>query len=80
MFTLVTSWIVRVAVLVILAGVAPVAMACYNLPWTQRAAQLWWRSMLGASAPRLCRPSAVGGHPVPPLTALPFVRVMRGGR
>jgi hypothetical protein len=47
MFTLVTGCIVRVGVLVILAGIGPVAMACYSLPWTQGAAQLWWRSLLG---------------------------------
>jgi hypothetical protein len=47
MFTLITGWIVRVGVLVILAGLAPVAMACYGTPWTQAAAQLWWRSLLG---------------------------------
>jgi hypothetical protein len=47
MFTLFASWIVRVGVLVILAGIAPVAMACYATPWTQEAAQLWWRTLLG---------------------------------
>ncbi|MFF4879572.1 hypothetical protein [Micromonospora sp. NPDC000668] len=47
MFTLVTGWVVRVAVLVILAGLAPVALACYCLPWTQPTAELWWRSLLG---------------------------------
>jgi hypothetical protein len=47
MFTLVTGWIVRVGVLVILAGLAPVALACYATPWTQGAAQLWWRALLG---------------------------------
>jgi hypothetical protein len=47
MFTLVTGWIVRVGVLVILAGIAPVALACYATPWTQGAAQLWWRTLLG---------------------------------
>ncbi|MDG6108794.1 hypothetical protein Daura_06240 [Dactylosporangium aurantiacum] len=47
MFTLVTGCIVRVGVLVILAGIGPVAMACYSLPWTQGVAQLWWRSLLG---------------------------------
>jgi len=50
MFTLFGSWIVRVGVLVILAGLAPVAMACYATPWTQEAAQLWWRTLLGCLA------------------------------
>ncbi|GIG02058.1 hypothetical protein [Catellatospora citrea] len=47
MFTFITGWIVRVGVLVILAGIAPVALACYATPWTQEAAQLWWRTLLG---------------------------------
>jgi hypothetical protein len=46
-FSLIFTWIVRMAVLVILAGIAPVAMACYGTPWTQPAAQLWWRTLLG---------------------------------
>jgi len=50
MFTLFGSWIVRIGVLVILAGIAPVAMACYATPWTQEAAQLWWRTLLGCLA------------------------------
>ncbi|MBB5874611.1 putative membrane protein [Allocatelliglobosispora scoriae] len=41
------GWISRVALLVILAGVAPAAMACYCLPALQPAAELWWRSLLG---------------------------------
>ena len=31
----------------ILAGLAPVALACYATPWTQQVAQLWWRTLLG---------------------------------
>ena len=42
-----TSRLVRVGVLVLLAGIAPLALACYSLPWTQAAAGLWWRSLLG---------------------------------
>lgn len=42
------SYLVRISLLVILAGVAPVALACYALPYTQPAASLWWRSMLGS--------------------------------
>jgi hypothetical protein len=41
------GWIVRVGVLVILAGIAPVALACYCLPYTQPVAALWWRTLLG---------------------------------
>ena len=50
MFMLVGSWLMRVGVLVILAGIAPVALACYATPWTQGAADLWWRSFLGCLA------------------------------
>lgn len=50
MFMLVGTWLVRIGVLVVLAGVAPVALACYATPWTQGAAQLWWRSLLGCLA------------------------------
>jgi hypothetical protein len=50
LFTLLGGFLVRVAVLVVLAGVAPVALACYALPYTQPVAQLWWRSLLGCLA------------------------------
>jgi hypothetical protein len=44
---LLASSVVRVATLLVLAGVAPVALACYALPQTQPVAVLWWRSLLG---------------------------------
>jgi hypothetical protein len=50
MFLLVSGFAVRVGVLIVLAGIAPVALACYALPYTQPAAQLWWRSLLGCLA------------------------------
>ncbi|WDQ02242.1 hypothetical protein PVK74_10690 [Micromonospora chalcea] len=50
MFMLVGTWLVRIGVLVVLAGVAPVALACYATPWTQGAADLWWRTLLGCLA------------------------------
>lgn len=50
MFMLVGSWLTRIGVLLILAGIAPVALACYATPWTQSAADLWWRTMLGCLA------------------------------
>ncbi|MEV0429660.1 conjugal transfer protein TrbL family protein [Micromonospora sp. NPDC050495] len=46
MFALVAGWVARVVTLVVLAGVAPVALACYATPWTQGVAGLWWRSVL----------------------------------
>ncbi|WP_230462901.1 conjugal transfer protein TrbL family protein [Micromonospora sp. CP22] len=50
MFMLVGTWLVRIGMLVILAGIAPVALACYATPWTQGAATLWWRTLLGCLA------------------------------
>jgi hypothetical protein len=50
MFTLVGTWLTRVGVLLILAGTAPIAMACYATPWTQGVADLWWRTILGCLA------------------------------
>jgi len=41
------SWFVRVGVLLVLAGIAPVALACYATVWTQGAATLWWRTLGG---------------------------------
>ncbi|MFI1996792.1 conjugal transfer protein TrbL family protein [Actinoplanes sp. NPDC020271] len=50
MFMLAVSWLIRVGVLLVLAGIAAVALACYATPWTQGAADLWWRSLLGCLA------------------------------
>jgi len=47
---LLITWIVRVAVLIVLVGIAPVALACHGLPFTDPAAKLWWRSLLGCLA------------------------------
>jgi len=44
---LLATWLSRVAVLIICAGIAPLALACHGLPYTQGAAQLWWRTVLG---------------------------------
>jgi hypothetical protein len=44
---LVALWLVRLGVLVVLAGIAPLALACHALPYTEAAAKLWWRAMLG---------------------------------
>jgi hypothetical protein len=46
MFMLAGTWLGRIGVLIILAGIAPVALACYATPWTQGAAELWWRTLL----------------------------------
>lgn len=49
-YVLLVGWFARIATLIVLAGIAPVALACYALPHTQAAAQLWWRSLLGCLA------------------------------
>lgn len=46
-FQLLLSLLVRIATLLVVAGLGPVALACYALPQTQPAAVLWWRSLLG---------------------------------
>jgi hypothetical protein len=50
MFMLVGTWLTRVGMLLILAGTAPIAMACYATPWTQGVADLWWRTIIGCLA------------------------------
>jgi hypothetical protein len=49
-YLLAVGWFGRIATLVVLAGTAPVALACYALPQTQGIPQLWWRSLLGCLA------------------------------
>jgi len=49
-YMLLVGWFARIATLIVLAGIAPVALACYALPQTQAAAGLWWRSLLGCLA------------------------------
>jgi hypothetical protein len=50
MFMLVGTWLTRIGMLLVLAGIAPVALACYATPWTQGVADLWWRTLLGCLA------------------------------
>jgi hypothetical protein len=50
MFMLVGTWLMRIAMLVLLAAVAPVALACHATPWTQTVADLWWRTLLACLA------------------------------
>ena len=44
---LLCAWIMRLGVLIALVGLAPVALACHGLPYTDPVARLWWRGMLG---------------------------------
>jgi hypothetical protein len=47
---LLIGWIARFAALIVAVGVAPVALACHALPWTEPIAQAWWRTMGGLAA------------------------------
>ena len=49
-YMLLVGWFARIAALIVLAGIAPLALACYALPHTQAAAGLWWRALLGCLA------------------------------
>jgi hypothetical protein len=49
----VLTYIVRVALIVILAVAAPIALACHALPQTDGLARLWWRATLGCLAVQL---------------------------
>ena len=50
MATLLLTRIARLVALIVLCGVAPIALACHGLPFTDPLAQLWWRSMGGVVA------------------------------
>ncbi|GAA4471002.1 hypothetical protein [Phytohabitans houttuyneae] len=45
---IIVGWIVRLGLLIVLVGIAPIALACHATPWTDPAARLWWRAFLGA--------------------------------
>lgn len=47
---LLVTWIVRTGVLIALVGVAPLALACHATPYSEPAARLWWRALLGTLA------------------------------
>jgi hypothetical protein len=47
---LLVTWIARILTLIVLGGIAPVALACHGLPFTDPAARLWWRAMSGCVA------------------------------
>ncbi|MGI5185506.1 conjugal transfer protein TrbL family protein [Dactylosporangium sp. CA-152071] len=46
---LMIQWIMRCALLIVLAGVAPIALALHATPQTEGAAKLWWRAMIGTT-------------------------------
>jgi len=47
---LVGTHLIRVALLVVLVVAGPLVLACHALPYTEGAAQLWWRALAGALA------------------------------
>jgi hypothetical protein len=46
---LMIQWIMRCGLLIVLAGIAPIALALHGTPQTEGAAKLWWRAMLGTT-------------------------------
>ncbi|ACU72948.1 conserved hypothetical protein [Catenulispora acidiphila DSM 44928] len=50
---LLVTYMVRVALMVLLAVAAPVALACHALPQTDGMARLWWRAVIGTLAIQL---------------------------
>lgn len=44
---LVVHWIVRLGVLTVAVGIAPIALALHGTPQSEPAAKLWWRTVLG---------------------------------
>lgn len=44
---LLVQWIVRLGLLVVAVGVAPIALAMHGTSQTEPAAKLWWRAILG---------------------------------
>jgi hypothetical protein len=50
---LLVTYMVRVALMVLLAVAAPVALACHALPQTDPLARLWWRAVIGTLAIQL---------------------------
>ncbi len=47
---LVITWLGRLSVLLVVAGVAPVALMCHALPQTEPVARIWWRSLIACLA------------------------------
>ncbi|GLI02836.1 hypothetical protein [Phytohabitans aurantiacus] len=44
---LAAGWVIRFGRLIILVGVAPLALACHATPWTDPVARMWWRGFGG---------------------------------
>ncbi|WP_239342512.1 hypothetical protein, partial [Frankia sp. CiP3] len=46
----VVGWIVRITVMMLLAVAGPLLLIWHGLPWTEGAANLWWRAAVGCLA------------------------------
>jgi hypothetical protein len=44
---LMVTWLARIGVLVVLAGIGPLALACHGLSQTEAVPKLWWKSIGG---------------------------------
>jgi len=47
---LVVQWIIRVGLLIVTVGVAPIAVSLHATPQTEGIAKLWWRTLFGTLA------------------------------
>jgi hypothetical protein len=45
---MIVQWVTRLGLLIILVGIAPLALALHGAPYTEAAAKLWWRALAGA--------------------------------
>jgi hypothetical protein len=52
---LLVTYMVRVALMVLLAAAAPAALACHALPQTDPLARLWWRAVIGTLAVQIAQ-------------------------
>lgn len=47
---LLIQWIIRLGLLIVVAGIAPIALSLHGTPQTEGAAKLWWRTFTGTIA------------------------------
>jgi hypothetical protein len=49
------TYVMRVAITIVLAAAAPLALLCHALPHTEELAKLWWRALTGVLAIQVCQ-------------------------
>ncbi|GIJ49753.1 hypothetical protein Val02_66390 [Virgisporangium aliadipatigenens] len=42
------TWVLRLAALIVLVGIAPAALICHASPYTEGLARMWWRAFIAA--------------------------------